>query len=98
MLDNLEKECNKAYNSALANGIPAPETLLKHLKDFVNQVDETKTDANTLFGLIDRFINNEIKHKGKRKTDNTIKSYRTANKSLVEFQTVWMMMVQLSLL
>ncbi len=29
MLDNLEKECYKAYNNALVKGVPAPETIIK---------------------------------------------------------------------
>jgi hypothetical protein len=62
MLDNLEKECYKTYNSTLATGIPAPETLLKHLKDFIYKVEDNKQGENTLFGLIERFISNEIKH------------------------------------
>lgn len=85
MLDHLEKECYKAYNNALIKGIPAPETLLNILKGIFNNKEE-KQDENNLFGLIQRFINNEIKHKGKRKTDNTIKAYRTAYKSLKEFE------------
>ena len=85
MLDNLEKECYKTYNNEITKGVPASETLLQHLKGIVYDEEENQSDK-TLFGLIQRFINNEIKNKGKRKTDNTIKAYRTSEKRLREFE------------
>jgi hypothetical protein len=66
LLDNLEDVCVNAYKSELKNGIPAPETLKKYLIEFMqqNNVDDTRP---TLYSLIDRFTNNEIKHKGRDK-------------------------------
>ncbi len=84
-LTNLEKECYKTYNNEIIKGVPASETLLRHLKGIVYNEEEKQSDK-TLFGLIQRFINNEIKNKGKRKTDNTIKAYRTSEKRLKEYE------------
>lgn len=91
LLDTLEKVLKNAYNTEIKKGIPEPQTLKNYLTAFINQNETTKEDPvetppSGLFTLITRFINNEIKHKGKRKTDNTIKAYRTAEKSLRDFE------------
>jgi len=85
LLDNLEKVCEKAYKSELKNGVPAPTAIKKHLIDFMNQNDESADQAN-LYGLIDRFINNEIMHRGRNKSENTIKTYKTLKGHLQEFE------------
>ncbi len=86
LLDNLAKECMIAYNEALKDGIPAPETLREKLVAFVNQNDnQDKKNKITFFGLIERFAKNEIKHKGMDKSVNTIKSYVTTQAHLKDF-------------
>ena len=76
LLDNLEKECLKAYNTEIRNGVPMPTTLRKYLIDFMNQ-NSDNPQTTTLKRLIDRFKNNEIKHKGRDKSKNTLKTYGT---------------------
>jgi len=86
LLDNLVKECKTAYNEALKDGIPAPETLKEKLIAFMQQNDG-KGDKQkvTLFSLAERFKNNEIKHKGQDKSPNTIKTYNTTLEHLKDF-------------
>jgi integrase len=87
LLDSLENICNKAYLTELKNGIPQPLLLKKYLDDFRNQNKET-TDDPTLYKLIDRFIAGEIKHRGKNKSSNTIKTYKTVKGHLNEFEAI----------
>lgn len=89
LLKNLEEVCENAYKTELKNGIPLPSTLKKHLNEFIEQnINKAKGDAAkpTLFKLIDRFINNEIHHKGKKKAAETLKKYVTVKGHLEEFQ------------
>ncbi|MCW3108454.1 MAG: Integrase family protein [Segetibacter sp.] len=91
LLDNLVRVCNTAYNTEIKNGIPEPETLKRHLTAFINQNQEQETgekedEQSGLMALIDRFIDGEIKHKGKRKTEGTIKTYKTSKNSLLGFE------------
>jgi len=86
LLDNLAKECTRAYNEALKNGVPAPETLKEKLNAFINQNDEKEKDTKAnLFSLMDRFISNEIKHKSQDKSLNTIRTYKTTKSHLQDF-------------
>ncbi len=87
LLNNLETICTKAYNTELKNGIPPPTILKKHLDDFINQNKEN-LGGPTLYKLIDRFIAGEIKHKGRNKSPNTIKTYKTLKGHLKEFQSI----------
>lgn len=88
LLDELAKECERAYNDALVDGIPAPETLRERLQQFIdrNDKDETTVDRPSLYKLIERFTNGEIKHKGQDKSLNTIKTYNTTYHHLQAFQ------------
>ncbi len=85
LLDNLEEVCLNAYKTELANGIPQPETLKRHLVAFINQ-NEKDEDAPTLYSLIDRFIKGEIKHRGKDKTKSTLGKYSTVKDHLQSFE------------
>lgn len=86
LLDNLAKECKIAYNEALKDGIPAPETLREKLNAFINQNDgKEKSKMVSLFSLIERFTNNEIKYNGMDKSPNTIMTYNTTYGHLKEF-------------
>ena len=65
-LNGLQSECDIAYNKSLKEGIPAPEILKQHLKNFINNVaDAEESPKDNLYQLIDRFINNEIKFQGR---------------------------------
>jgi len=85
LLDNLEKECLRAYNTEIKNGIPSTDKLKSYLAGFMNQNEETK-EGPTLYKLIQRFVNNEIKHKGRDKSKNTIKTYNTTLGHLQAFE------------
>jgi integrase len=85
LLDNLKNVCEKTYNTSLKNGIPAPATLAEALNDFINQ-NNNDDDQETLFALAERFINGEIKSKGKEKSKGTIQNYRAVVKHLKEFE------------
>lgn len=85
LLDNLEKVCNRAYNTELQKGYPPPAVLRRYLSDFIRQ-NEADPSQPTFYKLVDRFISGEIKHKGKEKSPNTIKTYRTTLNHLKEFE------------
>jgi integrase len=88
-LNGLQNECDVAYNKALKDGTPAPELLRHHLKNFINNVsndEKSNNDKATLFQLIDRFINNEIKHQGRDKAINTLKIYKGCKNHLLAFE------------
>jgi len=87
-LTGLVKECDSVYSKALVNGIPAPETIRQGLHNYMHHIIESDQGENvsTLFKLVDRFVNNEIKHKGRDKSPNTIKTYNTCKKHLHEFE------------
>jgi integrase len=90
LLENLEKVCIKAYNNEIKNGIPHPDTLKRYLEDFLNQNEpQTQQEMPSLFKLLDRFINNEIKFKGKNKSKNTLKTYNTLKGHLHEYQHIF---------
>ncbi len=88
LLDNLQKLCEKSYNQALKNGIPTPRYLKKILQDFVNQNNsDGGPDTPTFFKLTDRFINGEIKNRGKDKSKGSLQNYHAVAKHLKVFQT-----------
>jgi integrase len=84
LLDNLEKECLRAYHAELKNGIPQPSKIKSYLFDFINQNKENPT--NSFFGLAQRFISNEIKHKGVGKVPGTLKTYKVIVRHLKDFE------------
>ena len=92
LLTKLKEVCYKTYNEALPTGIPAPQTLADAMDMFINRNHEDVINASpietkpTLFNLIDRFIAGEIKNRGKDKSINTIKTYITCQKHLLEFE------------
>jgi hypothetical protein len=88
LLDSLDKVVLiKAYNNELKNGIPSRQKLKEHLDNFFYQnLEEAQKDEPTLYKLIDRFIEGEIKSKGKDKSQASINNYRSVKKHLLEFQ------------
>lgn len=86
LLDNLERITKNAYNSEIKNGIPQPEILKKKLTEFLHKNDQAgKPD---LYGLIDRFVNGEIKHRGNSKSKSTLRVYVGCKNHLQEFEAV----------
>lgn len=78
LLDNLRDLVHETYNAEIKTGIPEPEAIKSKLQAFLNQNSrEAVPEGMTLHGLIGRFISGEIKHKGKNKSANTIKTYKT---------------------
>lgn len=85
LLDNLEAVCLKAYHTEIKTGVPKPATLKKYLVDFMNQKSED-AETPTLAKLVERFVNNEIKYKGRTKSANTLKTYKTFQGHLQEYE------------
>lgn len=87
LLDTLKATCKKEYNEARPNGIPSPEYLKEKLRN-VLRINEGRSETKRdFFSLLDRFINNEITHKGKIKSPNTVKTYVTLKGHLLQFQS-----------
>jgi integrase len=81
LLNNLEKEISNAYNTEIKNGIPAPDTLKKYLKNFMNKNIGKQEDKTTLLSFIEKFIEES---KG-NKAENTVKKYGTLLTHLKEY-------------
>lgn len=87
LLDCLEKLCIKSYNEAFKDGIPSPAYLKGILKAYINRnkVVDVK-EKHTLFKLAERFINGEIKNRGKNKSSGSLKNYHAVTKHLKGYQ------------
>ena len=90
LLDHLERICLKTYSEMLKDGIPEPEVLKEAMKKFINKNHEFEekavTDKPTLFSLTERFINGEIKFRGRNKSESSLKNYHAVTKHLKEYQ------------
>jgi len=88
MLDNLEGTCLRAYSEALKDGIPDPIILKRTLDLLIDKNHNNAVDPNkpTLFTLAQRFIDGEIKFKGKDKSKETLDNYAAVTKHLKEYQ------------
>jgi len=90
LLDHLERICLKTYSEMLKDGIPEPEVLKEAMKKFINKnhefEEEVVTDKPTLFSLTERFINGEIKFRGRNKSESSLKNYHAVAKHLKEYQ------------
>jgi integrase len=84
-MDKLSEVLLHAYRTELVNGVPSTDKLKRYLVNFLNQntSDENKP---TLYKLIQRFIDGEIKHKGRDKSPATLTKYGTALKHLQDFE------------
>src|SRR3954468_19241505 len=51
LLDTLAKECERAYNAEIKNGIPTPEKLKGYLSAIVYKNNGKATGENSLFSL-----------------------------------------------
>jgi hypothetical protein len=85
LLDNLERVCFETYNKELANGFPESRKIKEALERFMsgNNKDEERID---FYALCEKIAQNEIKFKGKDRTANTIKAYRTTINHLKDFE------------
>jgi len=89
LLDNLERICLKTYTESLKDGIPEPEVLKEAMQGFINRnhtAKEEQASKPTLFSLAQRFINGEIKFRGKSKSVSSLKNYHAVTKHLREYQ------------
>lgn len=86
LLDNLERECLKAYNELVKNGTPAPESIRARLQAFMDQDKVKQQESKTgLFSLIQKFVDNEISYRGRQRQGNTTRTYKTTLNHLKEF-------------
>ncbi len=87
LLENLEKLCYKTYSESLANGIPQPSILREALQGFFdkNHQPSKAPDKPTLFSLIERFVNGEIKFRGRDKSTGSLKNYQAVSKHLKDY-------------
>ena len=90
LLNTLAQVCIDAYHTEAATGKPTPAMIKKHLDGFFKQHHEAeKVEAGrpTLKKLIERFIAGEITYKGKAKSPNTLKTYKTTLHHLEGYET-----------
>lgn len=86
LLDNLERECLKAYNEMVKNGTPAPDSIRARLQAFMDQDRVKQQESKTgLFSLIQKFVDNEISYRGRQRQGNTTRTYKTTLNHLKEF-------------
>ncbi len=85
LLDNLQRICEKTYNESLKDGIPAAEVLKKAMEDFINQ-NHYDASKPTLFTLAQRFIDGEIKVKGKDKSPGSLSNYHAVTQHLKAYE------------
>jgi integrase len=88
LLDNLEEICTKTYNESLKDGIPEPEHLKIAMQQFIDKNHQPKESKQkpTLFSLANRFINGEIKFRGRDKSEGSLKNYHAVTKHLKEYE------------
>lgn len=87
LIDGLAQKVKETYKGSIAAPAPAQfkETLDQWREEKESGGKPHKTGVD-LYGLIDKFINNEVLIKGKERAKNTIKSYRTIKGHLEEFE------------
>jgi integrase len=86
LLDNLQAVLKAAYRKEIANGIPSLKVLKARLDDFLFKNKKDDSGKISFFQLADRFISGEIKYKGRDKSRNTTKTYKTVTKHLRNFE------------
>jgi len=88
LLDNLEEICIKTYNESLKDGIPEPEHLRMAMEHFIDKNHQPKESKQkpTLFSLATRFINGEIKFRGRDKSEGSLKNYHAVTKHLKDYE------------
>jgi len=93
LLKNLDEVVQSAFSKESANGVPAEAQIRKHLDNFFNINQEIEDGVKsepvtkpTLYSLIDRFLKNEILHRGVPKAEATLKTYKTTLGHLKAFE------------
>ncbi len=88
LLHTLQNVCLGAYNEELKTGIPATGQLKAHLDAFIehNKEEKDRKKGPTLYALIKRFVDGEIKNKGKDKSKSSLNNYRSVLIHLQEFE------------
>lgn len=90
LLDNLEKICYKTYNDSLKDGIPEPDVLKEAMVQFIDQnhqPEKQQSGKPTLFSLGQRFVDGEIKFRGRDKSKSSLKNYHAVLKHLKDYAT-----------
>lgn len=87
LINGLVSKVEETYKGSISS--PTPFEFKKVLDDWrtekENEGKPIKKDLD-FFGLIDKFINNEILNKGKERAKNTTKSYKTVKEHLKNFE------------
>lgn len=93
LLRSMTDTVTSAYHKESAKGVPTIAQIRKHLDEFFNINPEPKEEPSsemvtkpTLYDLIDRFLKNEILHRGVPKTRATVQTYVTALGHLKGFE------------
>lgn len=85
LLDNLRDVLIDGYKKEKVNGIPTISKLKSYLQNFMNK-NTGKEDRPAFWSLIDRFINGEIKFRGRNKSKSSLNNYSSVKKHLEGFQ------------
>jgi integrase len=91
LLDGLVEVCQKTYHEHIKEGIPSPEIIKETLQKAVaaDRDEQSRLDQQspiTFYCLLEDFMNNNIPHKGKKKSIHTVKSYKTVYNHLKTFE------------
>jgi integrase len=86
VLEALAKKVESTYKGSVE--VPTNDAFRAVLDEFRTLNDEPtqEPDRVTLFGLVERFVGNEILNRGKERNPNTIKSYVSTKNHLEGFQ------------
>jgi len=90
LLDNLEKICYKTYSESLKDGIPEPDVLKEAMLQFIDQnhqPEKQQSNKPSLFSLGLRFVDGEIKFRGRDKSKSSLKNYHAVLKHLKDYAT-----------
>lgn len=84
LLDDLEERAIVIYREAAkTNSIPDPIVLRRQLRHYIDGTSDSTVPS--FLEMFDKIIGNEIKFRGKDRTANTLKAYRTTKAHLIEF-------------
>ena len=85
LLENLRDVLMDGFKKEKVNGLPTVNKLKSYLIEFMNQ-NTGKEDRPAFWSLIDRFINGEIKFRGRNKSKSSLNNYRAVKKHLKGFE------------
>jgi integrase len=90
LLDNLEKICYKTYSESLKDGIPEPDVLKEAMVQFIDQnhqPEKQQSNKPSIFSLGQRFVDGEIKFRGRDKSKSSLKNYHAVLKHIKDYAT-----------